>query len=252
MARNRGKKALYEVMSKGRLKPRYGKTVEQMYPKKTDEVRPVTERKPAAESRKTVPKWWRKPRMIQFNTGRIEFSMPYQIAIAVLLFLILLVLTAYRLGQYSQPTKLQGPVRSTRPASAANQDDQVRQATVDAGQSFMPTDDTLPAGRQTESDKSAGDHVIVLAEYKSHMDLVPAQAHFDKYNINTEIVMENGRYFLQTKDKYSNPDKPGTDGYEAKKIITEIGAKYKGNAPAGYESFAPHYFSDAYGKKVKK
>ena len=63
--------------------------------------------------------------------------------------------------------------------------------------------------------------------------------------------MENGRYFLQTKDRYSNPDKSGTNGYEAKKMITEVGAKYKGNAPAGYESFAPHYFSDAYGKKVK-
>jgi hypothetical protein len=252
MARNRGKKALYEVMSKGRLKPRYSKTAEQMYPKKTDDVRPVAETKPAADSPKAVPKWWRKPRMIQFNNGRIEFSMPYQIAIAVLLFLILLILTAYQLGQYSQPTRLQASTRAVRQTSATNQENQAGQATADTGRPSMSTDDTLQAGRQAEPDKSAGDHVIVLAEYKRHLDLVPAQAHFDKYNINTEIVMENGRYFLQTKDRYRNPDKPGTDGYEAKKIITEIGAKYKGNAPAGYESFAPHYFSDAYGKKVKE
>ena len=241
MARNRGKKALYEVMSKGRLKPQYGKAAEQMYPKKTDDERPVAERKPATESPKTVPKWWRKPRMIQLNTGRIEFSMPYPIAIAVLLFLILLIVFAYRLGESSLPTKLQGPVKSARQPSAINQDNQVGQATVDIPQ----------AGRQAGPDKLTGDHVIVLAEYKRHLDLVPAQAHFDKYNINTEIVMENGRYFLQTKDRYSNPDKSGTNGYEAKKMITEVGAKYKGNAPAGYESFAPHYFSDAYGKKVK-
>jgi hypothetical protein len=251
MARNRGKKALYEVMSKGRLKPRYDKTVEQMYPKKVDEVRPVTERRPAAESSKTVPKWWRKPRMIQFNTGRIEFSMPYPIAIAVLLLFILLILFAYRLGQCFQPTGLQVP-RSVRPTSMTEQDNQAGQVTADTSRALASTDDALQASRPVEPDKSAGDHVIVLAEYKRHLDLVPAQAHFDKYNINTEIVMENGRYFLQTKDKYNNPDKPGTDGYEAKKIITEIGAKYKGSAPAGYESFAPHYFSDAYGKKVKE
>ena len=250
MARKRGKKALYEVMSKGRLKPRYSKTVEQMYPKKTDDVKPVLERKSVTESSKTVPKWWRKSRMIQFNTGKIEFSIPYQIAIAALLFLILLIVTAYRIGQ-SKPIGLQVP-RSVRQPTTIGQDNQQGQATADASRPLISTDETLQDGRQAKTDKSTGDHVIVLAEYKRHLDLVPAQAHFDKYNINTEIVMENGRYFLQTKDRYSNPDKPGTDGYEAKKVITGVGAKYKGNAPAGYESFAPHYFSDAYGKKVKK
>ncbi len=251
MARNRGKKALYEVMSKGRLKPRYNKTIEQMNPRKPDDDRPVIERKPAVESSKTVPKWWRKPRMIQLNTGRIEFSMPYQIAIALLLFLILLILTSYRLGQFSQPTRLQASTRSVRQAAATNQENQTERATTDAGRPFITTDNASLGSRQAEPDKLTGDHVIILAEYKRHLDLVPAQAHFDKYNIDTEIVMDNGQYFLQTKDKYNNPDKPGTDGYEAKNIITEVGAKYKGNAPAGYESFAPHYFSDAYGKKVK-
>lgn len=251
MARNRGKKALYEVMSKGRLKPRDNKTIEQMHPGKPNDDRLVTERKPTVESSKTLPKWWRKPRMIQFNTGRIEFSMPYQLAIALLLFLILLVLFAYRLGQLSQPTSLQASTRSVRQATATEQENQTERATADAGRSLMTTGDVSLGSSQTEPDKLTGDHVIILAEYKRHLDLVPAQAHFDKYNINTEIVMENGRYFLQTTDRYNNPDKPGTDGYEAKKIITEVGAKYKGSAPAGYESFAPHYFSDAYGKKVK-
>ena len=77
------------------------------------------------------------------------------------------------------------------------------------------------------------------------------QAHFSEYGIETEIVAERGHYFLQTKERYDNPDKPGTDGYKALQRIKEIGAKYKGKAPPGYETFAPNYFSDAYGKKVK-
>ena len=251
MARRRGKKALYEVMSKGRLKPQYNKTVEQMYPKKPNDNKPVTERTSAVEGSKTVPKWWRKPRMLQINAGRIEFSMPYTIAIALLLFLILMVLFAYRLGQSSQPTSLQSSTRSTMQTSTTGQGNQTERATADAGRLLTVNDNESMDSSQAKPDKSTGDHIIILAEYKRHLDLVPVQEHFDKYNINTEIVMENGRYFLQTKDRYDNPEKPGTDGYEAKKIIADAGAKYKGNAPAGYESFAPHYFSDAYGKKVK-
>jgi hypothetical protein len=77
------------------------------------------------------------------------------------------------------------------------------------------------------------------------------QEYFAKNGIELDIVLENGRYFLQTKDTFDNPNNPGTDGYKMKQIITKIGAAYKNEAPEGYEKFAPHYFSDAYGKKVK-
>jgi hypothetical protein len=63
--------------------------------------------------------------------------------------------------------------------------------------------------------------------------------------------MEKGSYFLQTKNRYNNPGTPGTDGYKALQKIIEVGAKYKGQAPPGYVTFAPNFFSDAYGKKVK-
>jgi len=76
------------------------------------------------------------------------------------------------------------------------------------------------------------------------------QAHFSEYGIETEVELESGRYFLQTKQRYDNPATVGTDGYKAKQKIIEVGAKYKGKAPAGYETFAPKYFSDAYGKKA--
>jgi hypothetical protein len=63
-------------------------------------------------------------------------------------------------------------------------------------------------------------------------------------------VPESGRYVLQTKQRYQNTT-VGSDGYKAIQKIREVGVLYKGKAPPGYETFAPNYFSDAYGKKVK-
>ena len=98
MARYRGKKALYEVMSKNRSKTGYGQTVEQIHPKKTEESKAAgaTEIKSAAEKPRNTTLLWKKPRIIQVNAGRIEFSVPYQIAIALLLGLLLLILAAFR------------------------------------------------------------------------------------------------------------------------------------------------------------
>jgi hypothetical protein len=94
--------------------------------------------------------------------------------------------------------------------------------------------------------------VIVLVQHDAMADLLPVQAHFAEAGIELEIVQQGGLYFLQTKQRYDNPATPGTDGYKAKQKIAEVGAKYKGKAPPGYATFAPHYFSDAYGKKVEK
>ena len=48
MARNRGKKALYEVMSKAKVKPGPGH-LEQLHPKGTEEFEPSKDNKPAVE-----------------------------------------------------------------------------------------------------------------------------------------------------------------------------------------------------------
>ena len=76
MARNRGKKALYEVMSKARARQGYGKTLEQMHPKKTEEeVKVVVARpKPATEPSKAAADWWTKPRIAQFIGNSLPLS----------------------------------------------------------------------------------------------------------------------------------------------------------------------------------
>src|SRR4030042_5263928 len=105
MAHNYEKKALYEVISKGNWpKPNADKALEQP---QMEEIRkdehPIAKLSAPARTR-----WLNKPRIAQFNAGRIELSVPYQIAIAMLLGLVLLILVAFRLGQGSR--KVAGPV----------------------------------------------------------------------------------------------------------------------------------------------
>jgi len=252
MARNRRKKALYEVMSKARIKPAPGGTLGQTQPKKSDEDKPAAEEKPAVETPEVAAQWWRKPRIVQFNAGRIEFSMPYQLAVALLLGLILLALLAFRLGQQSRLTE-QETIGSTEEmrVEKIDQESPPEQATVDAMQRPAVAEDILRGSKEVGPAEPTGNNVIVLVEYKARADLEPVQAHFAQYGIEIEIVTEGGRYFLVTKNRYDNPAKAGTDGYKAKQRIIEVGAEYEGKAPAGYETFAPHFFRDAYGKKVK-
>jgi hypothetical protein len=250
MTRNRGKKALYEVMSKARVKPDQGTIVEHLRPRTPDKEAPTTRQKGSAGAPKAAAKWWKKPSIVQFNAGRFEFSMPYQIAIVLLLVFIFVILAAYRFGQNSYPAGQQET--DQQDAAMQETDDQtpLERAIADViPPSSLPENITANT-EVAEPVKPTGNNVIVLVEYDSMPALSPVQLHFSEYGIETEIVLERGRYFLWTKERYDNPATPGTDGYKALQKIIEVGAKYKGKAPAGYEPFAPRYFSDAYGKKV--
>jgi hypothetical protein len=250
MTRNRGKKALYEVMSKARVKPDHGKIVEHLRPKKPDEEVPAARRKETVAVPKATAKWWKKPSIVQFNAGRIEFSMPYQVAVVLVLVFIIVIIAAYRLGQSSYPAGRQETDQPVPTAKEMDGERPVERAMADITQPLAPPENTTAKTEVAEPIMPTGSNVIVLVVYDSLPDLAPVQAHFSENGIETEIVTESGRYFLQTKQRYDNPATAGTDGYKAKQKIVEVGAKYKGKAPAGYETFAPNYFSDAYGKKV--
>jgi hypothetical protein len=251
MARNRGKKALYEVMSRARSKPGYGKTLEQMASKRVVENEPVAKPKSEAAAPKAATKWWKKPRVVQLNAGRVEFSIPYQVAVAVALVLVLVVVASYRLGQFSATGRQQSPALSGGQGPQAQNGPPARPAANDVSRPPATVERTSPRTEKAEPVKPAGNNVIVLVEYSAMADLKPVQAHFLENGIETEIVGQSGRYFLQTKQRYESTTTPGSDGYKAIQKIKEVGAKYKGKAPPGYETFAPRYFSDAYGKKVE-
>ena len=93
--------------------------------------------------------------------------------------------------------------------------------------------------------------MIVLVQYETPGDLAPVRDHFSDYGIETMIVKTSRSYLLITKDRYGSMSS-GSPGDRARLRIVEVGALYRGKAPEKFETFAPHYFSDAYGMKVEE
>ena|GEM_PF-1769778 len=259
MARNkRGKMALYEAMSKARQKPGFGRTLERMREDGPHDDEPdvqpehlvVTEESPAEETSEPTVQWTRKPSVAQLNAGRIEFSMPYQLAITMALGFVLAVLLAFRAGQWYSD-KHQGPVEAggNTPAGQARlpQNDY-----GSPGRATTPQESTTQDSGRRTTPVSTGDHVIVIVEYGRRDDLVPVQKHFAQSNIETEIISQGGRYFLISKDRYDydSLSTPGSDGYKALMRIRQVGPGYRGKAPDGMEPFAQDLGADAYGRKV--
>jgi len=242
MARRRGRKALYEVMNKSRLKSSAGSQLEPLRQEKVEKETPATLIEDTAAHQESVM-WWKKPKLIQFNAGRIEISLPYQIAIAVVLFLVLLVLAAFRLGQLEQ--KIGGSARQIQPGEETNL---TRLPTHDAGLNPALRETIPPAAEEAEPAGPAGNNRIVIQTHQVMTQLMPVKNYFDQLGIETEIRQVGGRYCLITKAKYQNTEIEGSDGYLAKQRIIELGADYK--APAGYEPFGAKSFASAYGMKV--
>jgi hypothetical protein len=271
MARKRGKMALYEVMSKARARMNPGRAVEPLKPVKKQEQVPIVEKpvspvaieKPVEveEKPQIATKWRKKPRIIQYNLGRFEFSIPYELAITIGLGLVLLLLITFKCGQYlaSGKEKSEPAVRT----SGNNLNSRTGSPT-----GLARTENTRPAANNSDTGSPvytpplvvrdvvpavaapAGKNVIVLAQSKAKAQLEPAMEYFNNKNIPTEIVLDGSTYFLQTIERFvDNPSNAGTKGYDVIQKIKEIGKSYK--APQGFDSFAPNYFSDAYGKKIE-
>ncbi len=281
-------------MTQSRRKGGYGRTLEKLHgsppsaghleheqaaeqESATEEIGVATPQPATTPSGHGVPAepgWWRRPRTVQFNTSRIEFSVSYPVAIAILLGLILLFLLAFRIGQYrsflskksagdnsaaaisSEGIRLSPVEAPLQQAGAASSADLSAGSVADLSAGSMADDSPVetmaepatPKGGLSDEASAKAGNVIVLVEYPKRADLVPVQKHFAQFGIGTEIVSWGGKYFLVTRDRYAGFGVE-SDGYEAKQKIVEVGAKYK--APQGYETFAPLFFRDAYGKKIE-
>jgi len=249
-------------MSQVQAKSGRDRSVEPTYPDNTAEQEQAHRQEDSIiDVPGTASQWRKKPRIVQFNAGRFEFSMPYQVAVALLLGFILVVIAAYRLGQLAYvPSQEQTPVVEEQKPAAEEKSSTERAMTdiiprpAPVRQQAQPrTVEEPPAAKAPEPEPEpvnpTGTNVIVLVQYDRLADLSPVQDHFARHGIETVIVPEGGRYFLQTKNLFDNPERPGTDGYKMKQRIIEVGKSYK--APPGNETFASRLFSDAYGKKVK-
>jgi len=238
----RGKKSLYEVMSKTRLKPSYDKTLEQLHPAQPDKVE-TTSQKPGTALPTGAAKWWTRPKHLQINAGRIEISIPYQLAIAILLGLIVLILLAFRLGQFSQKA-----ADSTARIERSEQAEPAGRDTTTTTEKRLSPKEPLASDKSDVPTGTGTDNRIVIQTFQVRSHLEPVGQYFAQFGIETEIRKIGEWYYLLTKNKYQNPQSPGTDGYLMKQKIIQLGANYK--APPGYETFAPNLFKDAYGMKV--
>lgn len=236
MARNRGKLSLYEVMGKSSIKSSYGKTLKKQPPEPPPRDEPIKAKSALPESER-VAHWPRRPKIIQLNAGRVEISMPYPLAIAVVLGIILLFLVALWLGETGYLSR--------------------KGKTGTAGTGLTNWRDIVGGGKSERRDaneivspdtgESKGNHRIVIQTYKKRADLELVQYHFAEGGIETEIRKIGDIFYLVTTKKYDNPNREGTDGYAAKQKIIEWGVKYK--APQDYEPFGVKSFETAFGKK---
>ncbi|HUT28694.1 MAG TPA: hypothetical protein VMX13_02795 [Sedimentisphaerales bacterium] len=245
MARNRGKKALYEVIGKGNLrKPAPGPVVVPPPPPLEEPSADEPAVESPAEQQPAGTTWPKRPAIVQVNAGRIEFSLPYQVAVALLLGLLLLVLVVYRLGQmsYSSEPMDQAPVAGGKETGKTEPPPRT-----------VPPRTVPPPSRveMTPPVEVGGKNAIIIVEYDKERDLRPVQEHFGKFGIETEIVpAPRGRYYLRTKERYES-FAPGTKGERDLNSVKRAGALYK--ADPGYERFGTKRtkpFQDAYGRKV--
>jgi hypothetical protein len=250
MVHNSKKMALYEVIGKAAMKPGY----EQVHPKPAEPVpAPAVQQAPPPN----VVRWVKKPRFVQFNAGRIEFSVPYQVGIAVFLAALLVIVVVFRLGERlggketvrpSNPVKnapepakpaavinkpvVQTPPVAVKPMKEAPKVVESKPASVETAKQAVP-ESASPVPVAT------GRNRVVIQMYQVRSHLEPAKEYFDKMGVATEILEKNNWYYLVTKNKYENPDKAGTNGYLAKQKIIELGAGYK--APPGNETFGMRF-----------
>jgi len=237
MARIRRKKALYEVISRKSSKMGQNPEIGPLHPEKADEPQqPKADNK--QKSARNVISWPTKPKMLQFHAGRIEISLPVQLAVAIVLGIVLLALVFFRLGQLSYSAATQN---SASPENA----DTLSQPPVRPNVEEKTTTLGTPAGRNTAP--SMANNTIILVQHDRYADLSPVQKHFAQFGVATQIVTRGAKYFLVTTKRYESVA-PNTQGYNDLQLIKKIGARYK--APPGRETFAAHLFSDAYGSKV--
>jgi len=246
MALSRKKKSLYEVVGKAWSKSRYDKTLEKPQPAPSPADEPITQQ--AAKLSEKLSMWPRRPRILQFSAGRIEISIRYEVAVALLLGVILLALIVFRLGQSSSPADRQLPDAQAETPPAARR---LIPPTTELAQPPDTAEDKVAAAiaERIEQPEPKGDNRIVIQTYQLRPHLVPVQQYFARFGIETEIRKIGDWYYLVTQNRYENPERPGTDGFAAKQKIIELGAKYK--APLGYETFGDKPFYDAYGMRFE-
>ncbi len=169
MAFYRGRKALYEVIGKSRYKYGNGKGLEPPYPEKSPQDEPSAERL-TPES----PRWLRGPKIFQITAGRVEISMPYQFAVAIIMAVVLLFLVVFRLGQisYSQPAA------TAKISNSAQQPAAEPVVIAKTIEKKLPQPTIIPQKPETAAAEPKKNNRIVIKSYPLISHLEPAKQFF--------------------------------------------------------------------------
>jgi hypothetical protein len=97
MFHKRGQKALYEVLTKGTVKSSSDKTIEPLHSQQKNIWQRNETETDFVKSRRF--EWPLKAKLSQFFKGKLDFSLPYTIVSAVVLFVVLLMIVCFKLGQ---------------------------------------------------------------------------------------------------------------------------------------------------------
>jgi len=217
--RKKKKMALYEVFNKGMSNSR-----------RRQELEPLPTARTQAKPRSVSTG---SPRAIQFNRGRVEVSLRYDVSIVLGLLAVLCLMGAYRLGEHL----------SIKEAATTQPEGMVITAPEPVTNTATPV--TEPERTVVEENTVVGgDNWIVIATHQSEGQLAPVQQYFEGYGIETQIRKVAGVHILHTKQTYGNPNRAGSDGEQVRRQIIEIGRGYE--PPSGYRSFD---FTTAYGMK---
>jgi len=241
MARNPGRVSLYELIGKSRFNSLPDKVIGENDP--AEKAGGTEKEKKTANS---AVKWPSKPRAVRLYKDRIEFSFSWQLAAVTVLVLIALMLVFYKIGRMQVNNETTKPVNDVKKAEVKTV---IPEPAYDrAREKASATSVTAESVRIVEP---MGDNVIVIASYELSSHLEAVKEYFRGFGIATEVISSGSRYLLVTQDRFDNPEKAGTDGFEMKKKIIAIGANYRPPKGSGFESFGPKPFHDAYGMKVK-
>ena len=98
---------------------------------------------------------------------------------------------------------------------------------------------------------STGNNVIVIQYITSSREneLRSVQEFFGRNGIVTEIIQRGSGSYLVTRDRFENPNRSGSDGYEMLIKIRRIGKRYA--ADTGDSKFGTEPFQDAYGMVIR-
>ncbi len=146
------------------------------------------------------------------------------------------------IGSESTPTT---PVSASPPVTAESP------RTQTGTQGLSQPAQTQPAPTPAPVQRTGNNAIVIQGIATSReSELIPVQEFFARHGIETEILRSGNNYSrLITKGRFENPNRPGTDGYEMRMKIKNLGKRYP--VETGDTKFGTEPFQDAYGLLIQ-